>query len=162
METLIRAGTACGDAGTGKTASPNTPVAFDPVPVFTGPAPGSATAIQPPATLATLAASPAAAAKAAGASAFAPSAGSDADALPGKVKPNGKPVRLHSPIEDKTASATGRRSVHGKRGARFAAKTPPRKIGSAVKPDKRKVSKRKVSKPKGKSVSKRRIKGRHS
>ena len=61
LETLLARSGGCG--GDGKTASPTTPIAFEPVPVFVGPSAGSANAIQPPATLAALAASPAAARK---------------------------------------------------------------------------------------------------
>ena len=65
-------------------------------------------------------ASPAAAAKAAGdASAFAPAGGQDTDALPGTVKANGKPVRLHGTAEDKSAP-----TARGRRGAKVVAKAP--------------------------------------
>jgi D-alanyl-D-alanine carboxypeptidase len=159
LDTLLgQHAASCGDAAAGKTATPNTPVAFEPVAVFVGPAPGSATAIQPPATLATLAASPAAAAKAAGApgsaSAFAPAGGADADALPGKLKPGAKPVRLHGQDGDKTAAA-----AHGRRGAKIAAKTPAAEIQPAVKPGKGKRAA--ATKRKLKSLAKRRAKGRH-
>jgi D-alanyl-D-alanine carboxypeptidase len=131
FETLVGgASKSCSDAPAEKTASPNSPVAFDPIAVFTGPAPGSATAIQPPATLATLAASPAAAAaKGAGSpAAFAPTGNSESDPLPGaKLKANGKPVRLHGIAQDKTGPA--RRS---KRGAQVVAKSPAGEVAPAT------------------------------
>jgi D-alanyl-D-alanine carboxypeptidase len=157
LDTLIKpSGKSCSDGGEGKTASPNTPVAFDPIPVFTGPAAGSATAIQPPATLATLAASPAAAAKASGsASAFAPTGGADADALPGgKIKANGKPVRLHGPTDDKAASVG-----HGRRGSRIAAKAPAEEVTPPAKPGKGKGIAR--GKRRVKSASKHKAKAQH-
>jgi D-alanyl-D-alanine carboxypeptidase len=167
LDTLLRQQSAgCSGASSGKSATPNTPVAFDPVPVFIGPAPGSATAIQPPATLATLAASPAAAAKAAGqpgsASAFAPAGGSDVDALPGTIKQGATPVHLHSPVDAKTATAKGKtaKAVHGRRGANLAAKTPAADIEPVVKPAKGKrlaAGRRKVKR----GVSQRPAKVRH-
>ncbi|MFI5015849.1 MAG: serine hydrolase [Hyphomicrobiales bacterium] len=136
LETLLQqqGSAGCSQAAGGKSASPNSPVAFDPITVFVGPAPGSATAIQPPATLATLAQSPAAAAKLGakpagvpGAAAFAPG-GSDAEALPGTIKKGATPVHLHGPVDDKTGPGRGA----GK--AKLAAKTPAAElqpIGSA-------------------------------
>src|SRR6202007_2478611 len=107
-----------------KTASPTTPVAFDPTPVSTGPGPNSATAIQPPGTVAALAAIQA---KTPGAAAaYAPD--NSGEALPtGEVKANGKPVPLHS----ETTAAPRRR------GAKIAAKPPEEEVTAPAKPGKR-------------------------
>jgi D-alanyl-D-alanine carboxypeptidase len=144
LETLLNHSGGCGTEG--KTASPNTPIAFDPVTVFVGPSPGSATAIQPPATLATLASSPAASAKAAStpgsvpgaAAAFAPAGGSEADALPGQLKHDVAPVRLHNQITARTvdkAAAKSEPTARGKRGAKLAAKTPAQAEPAAARPE---------------------------
>jgi D-alanyl-D-alanine carboxypeptidase len=134
LEVLLQQnGASCGGGGAGKSASPTTPIAFDPVPVFIGPSAASATAIQPAATLATLAASPAASAKLGGkpgavpakAAAFAPAGGSDMEPLPGSIKAGGTPVRLHGSGDDKTVAAKARgKTVPAARGAKLAAKTP--------------------------------------
>ena len=142
LETLMQQhSTPCVAGNGGKTATPNTPIAFDPVTVFTGPAPGSATAIQPPATLATLAASPATAAKLAGkgvnipnaAAAFAPAAGgSDTDALPQPSKASGTPVRLHGQGQEKNAAVKAKTAASA-RGAKVAAKTPAAGVATRAK-----------------------------
>ena len=134
---------ACGDGG--KTASPTTPIAFDPVPVFVGPSALSANAIEPPGTLAALAANPTAAAKAGltpegglpgSAAAFAPSGGSEGDAISGKLKRDASPVRLHSDLASKTAekpTAKGARASRVKKGAKLATKPGTTGHGQAAK-----------------------------
>ncbi|SEE35086.1 D-alanyl-D-alanine carboxypeptidase [Rhizobiales bacterium GAS188] len=141
---------ACGGGANGKSASPNTPIAFDPVPVFVGPTAASATAVQPPATLATLAASPAASAKLGGkpgsiptgTAAFAPSGGSDMDALPGAIKAGGTPVRLHGTGDDKKVgkaqAKSATKTAPSARGAKLAAKTPAAEVKAAAAPVKSK------------------------
>jgi D-alanyl-D-alanine carboxypeptidase len=135
LETLLsqKGSTACGGGLGGKTASPNTPIAFDPVTVFIGPAPGSSSAVQPAGTLATLAASPAIAAKAGRASGLSGEAaafaapGAETDGPAGSLKQKGTPVHLHSVAADATSSKIARRSartVRGKHGAKLAATTP--------------------------------------
>lgn len=130
----------CGDSA--KTASPTTPIAFDPVPVFVGPSAQSANAIEPPGTLAALAASSTAAANAGltpsnglpgAAAAFAPAAGSEADEISGKLKHDVSPVRLHGEVASKrVAKATAklaRASRLKKNGAKLSAK--PKTAGHA-------------------------------
>jgi D-alanyl-D-alanine carboxypeptidase len=131
LETLIHSGS-CGDGG--KTPSPTTPIAFDPVPVFVGPSAGSANAIEPPGTLAALAASPTAAAKAGmtpgavpgSAAAFAPTGGVEGDAISGKLKHDVAPVRLHSDVASKALgkpTAKVARAAHLKKNQKLAAKS---------------------------------------
>jgi len=143
LETLLAQHPACGTAPAARAASPTAPVAFEPITVFVGPAPGSATAVQLPATLATLAASQAASAKRGAkqgvpgtAAAFASPGGSEADALPGSLKAGGTPVRLHGVPDDKTVSgkaAQARAGKHGGKGAaKVAAKTPAADTGPAA------------------------------
>jgi len=132
LDTLIgqKGSTACGGGLGGKTPTPNTPIAFDPVAVYIGPAPGSGSAVQPAGTLATLAASPAIAAKVGqvaglpGATAAFASAGADSDNPPEALRQKGTPVRLHSAAAAATLSKTAgksARSVHGRHGAKLAA-----------------------------------------
>ncbi len=141
LETLLHSGS-CGDGG--KTASPTTPIAFDPVPVFIGPSAGSANAVEPPGTLAALAANPTAAAKAGltpgslpgSAAAFAPAGGSETDAISGKLKHDVAPVRLHSDVASKTAekpAAKVARAARVKKGQKLAAKSKRAEHGGANK-----------------------------
>jgi D-alanyl-D-alanine carboxypeptidase len=148
-ETLGRgASTSCGDTVSGKTPSPTSRVAFDPITVYVGPGPNSGTAIQPPGTLATLRASPAVSGAA---SALAPPDGGEG--VLDKVNPaNGKPVRLHGVARDKPAVARG-----GRRGAKVAAKAPAEEVTPPVKPGK-KAKATAAGKRKVKSASKRRVK----
>jgi D-alanyl-D-alanine carboxypeptidase len=135
LETLVgQNGASCGDTS-GKTASPRTPVAFDPIPVFVGPSAGSANAPEPPGTLATLKASPAMAGKQgtgvpADAAAYATTGGAQEDALPHAVGRGAHPVRLHGEVETKTPA---RRTLHGRRGAATAVRTPAEHGRSAAK-----------------------------
>jgi D-alanyl-D-alanine carboxypeptidase len=145
LETLLPSaggGGSCGDTASGKSPSPNSPVAFDPVPVFTGPSAASAAALPAPATLAV--------AGAAGkTAAFAP--GAEEEAIPGKVKANGKPVRLRGKRAGKAALARARR------GAKVAAKpadgdaspAAPKKGKGAASPVKRKSAAKPKAKEKG-------------
>jgi D-alanyl-D-alanine carboxypeptidase len=148
LETLGRgAATSCGDGSGGKTASPTTPVAFDPISVYTGPGPNSATAIQPPAALATLRTSPSA--SGAPAALAPPDSG---EALPAEVKAQqGKPVRLHGEVRDKPQVA------HGKRKAKVAAKAPSEEVAPPAKPA-GKSGKAAAGKRKVKSAAKPRVK----
>ena len=139
LATLLARSGGCG--GDGKTTSPTTPIAFEPVPVFVGPSAASANAIQLPATVAALAASPASASKAGltpgtlpgDAAAFAPSGGSETDAISGKLKHDMSPVHLHSQVTGKTVVLLGKtRLARGKRGAKFAARTPSGSASAAV------------------------------
>jgi D-alanyl-D-alanine carboxypeptidase len=172
LETLLaqKGSTACGDGLGGKTASPNTPIAFDPVPVYIGPAPGSGSAIQPPGTLATLGASPALAAKAGrptglpGEAAAYTSPGADSDSPPGSLKQSGTPVHLHSAAADTTLSKTAgksTRTVRGKHGAKLAATTaagevaaPPTKRAFKGKGKKKLVT---LAQPAGKTKGKKKL-----
>ncbi|MBV9433145.1 MAG: D-alanyl-D-alanine carboxypeptidase, partial [Hyphomicrobiales bacterium] len=129
LETLLHRSGSCADAA--KTASPMTPIAFDPEPVFIGPSAGSANAVEPPGTLAALAANPAAAAKAGltpgalpdSAAAFAPSAGAESDAISGKLKRDVAPVRLHSDVASKTVEKPSAKAALVKKGRKLSAKS---------------------------------------
>jgi D-alanyl-D-alanine carboxypeptidase len=132
LETLLHQSGSCSEGA--KTASPTTPIAFDPEPVFVGPSADSANAIEPPGTLAALAANPAAAAKAGlapsslpgSAAAFAPAGGAEADAIAGKLKKDVAPVRLHSDVASKSAekpTAKAARATRIKKGQKLAAKS---------------------------------------
>lgn len=132
LETLLHQSGSCGEGA--KTASPTTPIAFDPEPVFVGPSAGSANAIEPPGTLAALAANPTAAANAGlapsslpgSAAAFAPAGGAEADAISGKLKKDVAPVRLHSDVASKSAekpAAKAARATRIKKGQKLAAKS---------------------------------------
>ena len=141
LETLLHQSGSCGEGG--KTASPTTPIAFDPEPVFVGPSTGSANAVEPPGTLAALAANPSAAAKAGlapgslpgSAAAFAPSGGAEADAISGKLKHDVAPVRLHSDLASKSAEkpiAKVARATRIKKGQKLAAKSKRAEHGLAA------------------------------
>jgi D-alanyl-D-alanine carboxypeptidase len=169
LDTLIaqKGSTACGGGLGGKSPTPNTPIAFDPVRVYIGPAPGSGSAVQPAGTLATLAASPAIAAKAGqvaglpGSTAAYASPGAEADSPPGALQQKGTPVRLHSAAAAATLSKSAgksARSVHGRHGAKLAAAasggdTSARPVAK-VKSKKKLASSAQAAHPAGKTKSK--------